>query len=237
MDELPIISASLLRDSESGCGLRVVQRWERAFALHLPFGPARVRNPFVDQLRELHGSHDLITPELLQYPEGLTGEELAVFARARDGYCTVFADAPAHRRDVAFGVPTVLPRRKVAIGAPIDLALTAADGMRELRLLFYGSTQLIDRLEDDVRVRLAVLRMAVVDGPDAPVRISAADVLNGDVMRWECTPSEILPALGEWLDEQIAAITQVSPQPHRGTECTRCQFVHTCPAIADGAGG
>lgn len=234
---VPIISASLLRDAEHGCGLRVTQRWARGPALRLPFGPARVRNALIDQLRALHRTHAHIDPTMLIPSDELSSEERAVFTRAAVGYSQLFADSPATMQTMPGDGPTLLPRRGIAIAAPIDLVLSTPGDGREIRMLRYGTDALLADLDTDPRVRLAILRMSVLEGTDSPLRVSVADVLNGDLRQMVCIPTDVLGEYGAWLDAGIAMIEARTPQPHRGTECTRCQFVHTCPAIPNRAGG
>lgn len=235
--DVPIISASLLRDAEHGCGLRVAQRWARKPALRLPFGPARIRTALIDQLRALHRVHARIDATMLTASDELSPEEQAVFSRAAEGYCQLFIDSPATADSTPADGPTLLPRRGIAIAAPIDLVLTTHSDGRELRLLRYGADALLADLDTDPRVRLAILRMSVLEGTETPLLVSVADVLNGDLRQMTCTPADVLAEYGAWLDAGVEMITGRNAQPHRGTECTRCQFVHTCPAIPQRAGG
>jgi RecB family exonuclease len=236
-DARPLISVSLLRDARDGCGLRIQKRWERASSIRIPFGPARLRDALVDQLRVQHLSLPHARVDLLRAPEALTPEEQRVFWHAAGRYAALFAEAPVTHWDVDLDRATVLRKRDVELLNPIDLTLRGADGMREIRLLSFGTTTLLPDPLDDDRVRMTILRVAVVDGADAPLRVTTADLINADCQTIECTPSDLLPDLRTWLDDGIAAVTARTAEPERGTECTRCQFIHTCPAHPGRAGG
>ena len=236
-DPNPLLSPSLIRDAESGCGLRVRKRWAREPALRIPFGPARLRDALIDQLREAHRRGPSIDPHALAPPATLSPEEQRVFREAAERYAVLFADAPAEVWDLPTDTPTHLRRRGIDLLNPMDLTLRGADGVREVRLLTFGGDVLVPDPLTDGRVRMSILRVAVLDGADTPLRVSIADVLNVDLRSVTCVPEDVLPDLGTWLDDAIVHIDSRNAQPRRGTECVQCQFVHTCPAHPLRAGG
>ena len=123
------------------------------------------------------------------------------------------------------------------IGGWVDLAVTGADGAKELRQLelWGGRAPGADPLELEA-VRVAVLRLARWCGTE-PLRVVWADLVHGIVRERTVEVAQELPALVEWFEQRLdtVRVRAADGSARAGDDCGSCKFVAACPEHPTGA--
>jgi hypothetical protein len=234
---LPKVTPYLLRTADVMCARRLAREFEGSDRSHDPVHRSRLRDAFLAAARDAHAG--AARPVLARFDgigAELEAEERRVLAQAARWYVEIFGDRAAEYHDHELDGPTTSQARGVRIGGWVDLAVTAADGTKELRQLdvWAGRAPVSDPLELD-SVRVAVLRLSSWVGSE-PLRVTWADLVHGVVRERIVDPGE-RPALVEWFESRLAVVRARAEDPvaAAGDGCGSCSFVAACPEHPTGA--
>jgi hypothetical protein len=233
-DALPKVTPYLLQRADSMCPRRLSRAYEGAPSSHDPVHRSRMRDPFVNRVREIHA--EMRAPRAGDFAgigADLDPEEQAVLEQAAHWYLTIFGARPAMWEDAGVDHPTT--RHRLRVGGWVDLTVRTAEGP-ELRQfsLWDGRGPQTDPM-DLAGVRTAFLRLTPwLRGQ--PLRVVWTDLVRGAVFDRVVAPDE-RPEVTTWFDQRVQIVNERTQDPAAvvGADCGGCGFVAGCPEHKKGA--
>jgi hypothetical protein len=229
-DELPKVTAAMLRRPETMCGLRLSHEHANHRSNRLGTGRFRLANQIVEHARL--AQVELGPPQAAAFaPLELEPEEQRVYEHATATYLQLFGGRRARTVDLD-AWETAVPEVGVRLVGGGGLPLEGEDGDRELRFVSLGHND-ADPADPLVSVdaRFALLRhSAWVES--APVRLVHVDLLFSEVVEHVVDADMCMNALRSWLEERVQMVRDrvQEARPRVGLECGRCRYVVRCPA-------
>lgn len=229
-DDLPKVTAAMLRRSESMCGFRLSHEHANHRSNRLGTGRFRLANQIVEHARV--AQLELGPPRAAAFqPLGLEPEEVRVYEHAAATYLQLFGDRRARSIDLD-AWETLVPEHGVRLVGGGGLPFEDEHGARELRFLSLrpNDADPADPLRS-VDARFAILRHAAwVAG--ATVRLVHVDLLYSELVEHFVDADGCLRELRTWLRERVQVLRDQieEARPRVGLECGRCRYVVRCPA-------
>lgn len=226
-DELPRVTASLLRRAHEMCRRRLAREHAGGKRHANKTADARfaVPNRIVADARLAQAEAGSPRPEAFVDPVELEPEQRALYHAAVRGYLTMFGDVPGHAVDLDWR--TTFAEHAVDLVGDAGLAIEHADGSRELRLLRFGTDRaLLERVD----VHVALLRTEA--WAPTQLRVVAADLLTVERAEHNADIETERRDAREWLAARTALVKQHARdgRPRAGADCNGCAFVAGCSA-------
>ncbi len=232
VDDVAKVTARLLARAGSMCPRRVALDHADARANYGANRGFRVASQIEADARLAHAILRAPSSTHFHPTDDLFPEEQAVYDVAARWYVALFGDQEMTVTDAETDdFTTTAPTLGVRLVGPAGLALEAADGTRELRLLSIGDRS-SEEILDVPRTRFALLRRARWTRL-GPLRVVRADLVGGWAVAAELDGAHAWPELKTWLEEGIATIRRHADRrnPRIGWECARCPFIAGCSAL------
>lgn len=229
-DDLPTVTAALLRRAEDMCPRRLHHHHSGARATSPPATAAfAVANRIVGDAELWHraGGDGTAFPE----PTDLEPEQRAVYAAAGRSYLRRFGTTRVSVHDL--GWSNELPDPGVRLVGRIGLAVTDPDDRPEIRILRTTGDIGPRSLLDDVDLRFALLR--TTDWAPESLRIVAADLIADRTVEYDLDADDRAGAHA-WLVEQLAVIHERADRDRArpGRDCGSCPCIPGCPPLVGG---
>jgi hypothetical protein len=226
-DELPRVTASLLRRADEMCRRRLAREHAGAKRHVNKTGDARfeVSNRIVADARLAQAELGPPRPEAFVDPAELEPEQRALYRAAARGYVALFGTVPGRAADL--GWCTTFGEHGVDLVGDAGLAVEHADGTRELRLLKFGADRsLLERTD----VHIALLRTET--WAPTQLRVVAADLLTLERAEHEADVVAERRDAHEWFAARTTIVKQHARdgRPRPGADCNGCAFVAGCSA-------
>jgi hypothetical protein len=225
-DDLDRVTPALLRRAEEMCPRRLHHEHNsRAKPSPLGDAPFEVANRLTQDAITWHKGGDPAVPGFPE-PADLEPEQRAVYRAAARAYTARFSEFPLEMHDLEWS--TDFPELAVQLVSSPGIAVVAADGRRELRLLRLHAG---DARIDDVELRCLLLR-ASEWAPDG-FRIVVVDLLGDNTVEYEIDVTERLDETIEWLRERVEAVRARADRFRAitGADCRTCQCIPGCPKV------
>ena len=231
-EELPKITLRQLATAERTCPRRLALDLDGQRANRPADRQYRVSNQLDADARLAHARLGPPEPRHFRPTDDLHVEEQRVYEIAAAWYVALFGDEPRRTADEETDrFETVARRTGVRLVGPAGLALEAADGARELRLLSLGAP-FVEELLDAPGTRFALLRRARWTRL-GDLRVVRADLLDGWSVAETINGTEAWDELVDWFGARLAVIRSRADRsaPRTGWECARCRYIAGCAAV------
>jgi len=225
-DELPRVTASLLRRADAMCPRRLAHEHESGRKLS-PVGdaPFEVSNRVTADAITWH--RGAVAPEHgFPDPGDLEPEQRAVYRAAANAYLRTFAAVEIVVEEL--GWSTDLVDVGVRLIGPVGIPVLHDDGTQELRILRIGARL---PLIDSVDIRFALLRAH--EWARDRLHILAVDLLEDQSVEYDVEMGEKLDDARAWLASRVEVIRDRAHQrrPSVGGDCRDCPCIPGCPQL------
>lgn len=229
-DTLPVVTPYLLRRADDMCPRRLAMTFDDTKGTQGAFTRWRLRYPLVEGAHAAHA--ELRPPERASFvaPADLLHEEVALFERAADTYCRVFAGEPV---EAVRGHPgerrTESKRFGVIVGGAVDLLAVGPEGDHELRQFELWGRELCADPGTSWEMLLAALRVSKVVG-EAVLRIRHVDLLTGALDERLVDLRRQREGLVRRFEDRLDLVRQRADKtaPEEGQDCGSCPHVPLC---------
>ena len=228
-EELPVVTASLLRRVEDLCRRRLAHelRGGKRRANKASDMRFAVSGRIEGDARLAQAEPGRPRPEAFVEPHELEPEQRALYRAAARGYLDAFGSSVA--RVIDLGWRTTLPDAGAELVANPGLAAELADGTHELRKVHVGGRRAGNPLLDAVDLRIALVRTETW-APDE-LTIAAVDVI--DQRAEPHRPADLAAARAEaheWIGARVQRLFELADdaRPRAGSDCQGCAFVSGC---------
>ena len=231
-EELPVVTASLLRRVDDLCRRRLAHelRGGKRRANKTADMRFAVSNRIEADARLAQSELGPPRAEAFVEPRELEPEQQALYRAGARGYLDAFGSTRARVIDI--GWRTVIAELGVELMANVGLAAELDDGRRELRKVSVGGRRPGSPLLDPVDLRAALVRSEAW-APDE-LELVAVDVID---VRMETHVPDLGAEREEartWIGERVARVLELADdgRPRAGSDCQGCAFIAGCPAHA-----
>ncbi len=228
-EELPRVTAGLLRAADSMCARRLQREHHGSRGNRRGDSRFRVANQVLDDARLSHVDPAPPTPGHFRAATDLLPEQQRVYESAARWYVQLFSADAVRSVEVEFETP--VESLGIRLVGPVGLPVEHPMGEPELRILRLGQGPVPTEPLAAPDIRFAILRLEEWLAGRS-LRLVVADLIRGEMVEQRVDVDGVLPELTEWLEERVERIRARTADPRAvaGVECGWCPFIAGCGA-------